>query len=233
MPAQIRYGKINIITIFPYFFESPLKVSLLGKAIQKKILEINLIDLRDFAVSSSGKIDDLPYGGGPGMVFMIEPIDRAIQKIRSKEKSHVILLAPKGRRFQQKIARELFDKITQGVSLTLVCGHYEGVDERVNELVADESLSIGDFILSGGEIASLALIESVARFIPGFMKNQESLCTDSFSQEGYLEYPQYTRPAIYRGIKVPDVLISGHHEEIRKWRERNSRQSKNKELPQD
>ena len=213
---------IHILTLFPDFFRSPLQTSLMGKAIQKNILAIDVIDLREYAVNQHGQVDDAPYGGGPGMVLMVEPIDKAVLMIRKKTKSHVILLTPRGRRFSQQIAEELLQKLKDGLSLSIICGHYEGVDERVAEIAADESISIGDFILSGGESAALGIVESVARMLPNFVGNRQSLETESFSKKDYIEYPQYTRPVTYRGVSVPDVLQSGHHEKIKKWREENS-----------
>ena len=213
--------KINIVTLFPEFFESPFKTSLLGKIIQKKNLDVNLICLRDYAVNRHKQVDDTPYGGGPGMILMVEPIDRAILDIKKNEKSFSILLTPRGKLFSQKIVEDLFKRMEQGFSLSLICGHYEGVDERVTEIAADESISIGHFVLSGGESAALVLMETVARLIPGFMGNATSLKTESFSQEGTIEHPHYTRPAIYKGLSVPEVLISGHHKNIKKWRNTN------------
>ncbi len=212
--------KVNIVTLFPIFFESPLKTSLLGKTIQKKNLDVNLIDLRDYGINRNRQVDDTPYGGGPGMVLMVEPIDRAMLDIRKNEKSFSILLTPRGKCFSQKIAKDLFKRMEEGFSLSLICGHYEGVDERVTKIAADESISIGHFVLSGGESASLILVETVARLIPGFMGNAQSLKTESFSQEGVIEHPHYTRPAIYKGLTVPEVLMSGHHKNIKKWRDK-------------
>ena len=210
--------RINIITLFPNFFESPLKASLLGKAIQKNILNVNLINLRDYAVNQHGQVDDTPYGGGAGMVLMVKPIDQAILNIKKSQKSFSLLFTPRGRLFSQQIAEDLFKKMGAGFSLNLICGHYEGVDERVSDMVTEDSISIGHFVLSGGESAALVVLEAVARFIPKFMGNGESLKTESFSEEGYIEHPHYTRPATYKGLSVPKVLISGHHKKIREWR---------------
>ncbi len=214
--------KINIITLFPDFFTSPLQTSLVGKAIQKNKLNVNLINLRDYAVNKHRQVDDTPYGGGPGMILMVEPIDQAVLNIKKKEKTHSILLTPRGNRLSQSRVTSLFERLQGDFSLSLVCGHYEGVDERVAEKVVEESISIGDFILSGGESAALVLLESVVRFIPDFMGNAESLEIESFSRDGYIEYPHYTRPLTYKGIGIPDVLTSGHHEKIKEWRKQKS-----------
>ena len=214
-------AKINIITLFVEFFRSPLKASLLGKAIKKKLLEIEIIALREFGRTSHKKVDDAPYGGGPGMVLMVEPIDKAVSQI--KEKTYTILLTPRGERFTQKKVHELFERLSENKSLTLICGHYEGVDQRVSNEIADESISIGDFILSGGEAAALLLVDSIARLIPGFMGNHDSLEKESFCEEGYIEYPQYTWPSVYKNMAVPDVLTHGDHQEIEKWRLKNAK----------
>ena len=213
--------RINVITLFPDFFSSPLQSSLIGKACKKKILNIDLYNLRDFAVNEYGKVDDSPYGGGAGMVFMIEPIDQAITCIKAKEKTHIVLLTPRGKHFTQKAVYRLQEKIPEH-SLTLICGHYEGVDQRIADEIADESFSVGDYVLSSGEIAAFILIDCMARLIPGFMGNKLSTQIESFYEENYIEYPQYTRPAKYKGIKVPDILLSGNHESIKKWRDANS-----------
>ena len=215
-------AKINIITLFTKFFESPFETSLLGKAIKKKLLVIEIIALREFGLASHKKVDDAPYGGGPGMILMVEPIDKAVSHIKKKEKTYTILLTPRGERVTQKKVHELFEKFFENKSLTLICGHYEGVDQRVSDGIADESISIGDFILSGGEAAALLLVDSITRLIPGFMSNSNSLEEESFSKESYIEYPQYTRPRLYKNMIVPDVLLHGNHHEIEKWRLKNS-----------
>ena len=210
----------NIITLFPDFFTSALQHSLLGKAVNRQLIRVNLIQLRDFAVNKHGQVDDTPYGGGHGMVLMIEPLQKALASI--PEKSHRILLSPRGFLWNQKRCMETYNKVSDGtLSLTLICGHYEGVDERVVEFI-EESICIGDYILSGGEPAALVLIDSLARLAPGFMGNLESIHEESFQNPDFLEYPQYTKPADYQSLKVPEVLLSGHHARIEQWRKEES-----------
>lgn len=204
----------DILTIFPEFFTSPLKVSLLGKAIQDKKLSVAVHNFRDFAQDKHQKVDDIPYGGGPGMVLKPEPLVRAIRAVPRKQKSLCVLLSPRGALFNQQKAKE-WAGLDQ---LLLICGRYEGVDERVKELVVDEEISIGDTILSGGEAAALVVLDALVRLLPGVVGNEASLEHESFSQN-LLEYPQYTRPAEFEGLKVPDILAGGHHKEIEKWRE--------------
>lgn len=209
----IRTMQFNILTLFPEYFESPFQTSLLGKAIENGIININLVNIRDFANNRHGKVDDAPYGGGSGMVLMIEPVDLALQSLTTR--GHVILLTPRGYPVnQQRVTR-----ITENHdTLTLICGHYEGFDERIARNLADESLSVGNFIMSGGEPAAASLVDAIARNIPGFMGNTESLHTESFTNSESLEYAQYTRPAVYKNMSVPEVLLSGNHAAIQKWR---------------
>ena len=207
--------QFDILTIFPQFFESSLQVSLLGKAITQKKLNVALHNFRDFATDKHKTVDDVPYGGGPGMVLKPEPLVNTIESISGKKKSKCILLTPRGTLFNQKMARQMA-KLDQ---LILICGRYEGVDERVCELVVDEEISIGDYVLNGGEVAALVLLETVARLIPGVLGNEASLSHESFN-EGLLEYPQYTRPPELRGLKVPKVLLSGDHKKIIEWRKK-------------
>lgn len=216
--------EINILTLFPQMFEGPFTESIIKRAIEKKAVKINLINFRDFAEDKHKTVDDTPYGGGAGMVLKVEVIDKALQNVRDqmsnvKIKEKTILLTPQGKRFDQSKAKELskYDR------LTLICGHYEGFDERIREHLVDEQISIGDFVLSGGEIPAMAIVDSVVRLIPGALGKDESSEEESFSlkdDEGnlLLEYPQYTKPADYKGWKVPDVLLSGNHAEIKKWR---------------
>lgn len=206
--------KFAIITLFPEFFHTPFSSSLLGKALEKKILEIELVPLRQFAINRYGKVDDSPYGGGEGMVLRIEPIHQALQEIKEKNQTHVILLSCRGKLFNQQEAIRL----SKYEHLTLICGHYEGVDERVAVYLADESFCIGDYVLSGGEPAALVMVDAIARLLPGFMGNPKSKEEESFCRPNYLEYPQYTRPREYLGWKVPEVLLSGNHQEIAQFR---------------
>ena len=208
--------QFNVVTLFPEFFTSPLEASLLGKAVRSELISVRFYNPRDFTPYKHRKVDDTPYGGGAGMVLMVEPIALAVEAIRAgNPESRVILLSTRGRLFDAALAREYTTKYK---SLTLICGHYEGVDERVAEHVADESLRIGNFVLSGGEIAALTVIDALARRQPGFMGNPESLAQESFDTANQFEYPQYTRPADWRGYKVPKVLLSGNHAQIAEWR---------------
>ena len=207
----------SVITLFPEIFESPLAHSILKRAREKKLLSIDLVDLRRYATDRHRTTDDYPYGGGQGMVLKPEPLIEAIEDCRRRlEDPRVVLLSPRGRVFDQQTAAATL----QHREVVLVCGRYEGVDERVMGHV-DDTLSIGDYTLSGGEIPALAVIDTVARLVPGVLGNERSAREESFT-EGLLEYPQYTRPADYRGMKVPEVLLSGDHEEIRRWRHRMS-----------
>jgi len=207
--------RIDILTLFPEFFASPLSCGLLGKAAEKGIVNIATLNIRDF--SSDGYVDDAPFGGGSGMVMEIEPVYKAARSVM-KENSKVIILSPSGERFCQKTALEL----SASEHLILICGRYEGIDARTSSVLGAREISIGDFILSGGEAAALSLIEAVARVLPGFLGNPESLKEESFN-DGDLEYPHYTRPADFMGYKVPEVLLSGNHGLIKKYRESQKR----------
>ena len=202
--------KINFLTIFPKYYDAFKSESIVAKAIQKKIIEINVIDFREFTLHKQKKVDDEIYGGGSGMLLMIEPIDRALASI--KEKTKIILLTPQGKPFNQKLANEL----AKEDSITLIAGRYEGFDERISNLV-DEEISIGDYVLTGGELPSMIVADAIIRLVPNVIK-KESFTNDSF-QKNLLDYPQYTRPANYKGMKVPEVLLNGNHKEIEKWRE--------------
>jgi tRNA (guanine37-N1)-methyltransferase len=217
--------RFEILTIFPDFFKSPLKQSILGKAIEKGIIEIGIHNIRDFAPSpfiplhegDRGRqtTDDCPYGGGDGMVMKAEPIVRAVESVKatSSPGAKVILTSPQGRQFNQQMASEF----AASKGLVIICGRYEGVDERVKELVVDMEVSIGDYILSGGEIPSMVIVDAVSRLIPGVLGSDASAQDDSFSY-GLLEYPHYTRPEFFRGLRVPEILVSGNHREIKAWR---------------
>ncbi len=205
---------IEILTLFPEIFVSPLQHSILGKALQKGLLSINLRNIRDYAYDKHRQVDDRPFGGGSGMLMKPEPLAAAIDAVRSENPGiRVILLTPQGKLFNQKVARELSDLS----SLALICGRYEGVDERIRKHWVDDEISIGDYVLSGGEFAALVVVDVVARLIPGVLGDAASCVEESFS-DGLLEYPQYTRPREFKGFNVPEVLLSGNHEEIRKWR---------------
>ncbi len=210
----------HIVTLFPEFFESPLKASLLGKAVQAGTVKVNLINPRDFSQGKHRKVDDTPYGGGAGMVMMVEPIALAVESIRANDPgTQVVLLSARGRLFDQSVVQEYSAKYT---SITLICGHYEGVDERVATHVANESLRLGNFVLSGGEPAALTMIDALARRQPGFMGNTDSLVHESFDDGSTFEHAQFTRPEDWRGQKVPEVLLSGNHAKIAQWRKENS-----------
>ncbi|MFH1352689.1 MAG: tRNA (guanosine(37)-N1)-methyltransferase TrmD [bacterium] len=204
--------KIDILTIFPEYFESPLKCGLLSKAVEKGVISLNPVDIRAFA--DDGHVDDRPFGGGSGMVFKVEPIYKAAKSVMTEESS-VVVLTPSGERFNQKIAGEL----SREKHIVIISGRYEGIDGRVAEILNAREISLGDFVLSGGESAALAVIEAVSRLIPGFVGNPESIKDESFDENGLIEYPQYTRPCDFNGYKVPEVLLSGNHENIKKFRE--------------
>lgn len=207
--------RFTVLTLFPDFFSSPLKTSILGKAIKHQRIKVEVINIRNFAVGKHKMTDDTPYGGGRGMVMKPEPIIRAIKSIKEdNSEAWVTLLSPQGRLFNQILAGEL----SQKTHLVLICGHYEDVDQRVRYFIDDE-ISLGDFILTGGEPAALCIIDAVARLLPGVIGKPQSLEEESF-REGLLEYPQYTRPAEYAGHKVPEILLSGHHKNITEWRRR-------------
>ncbi len=208
--------KFHLLTIFPDFFEGPLKYGVVARAAEFGALELRVHDLRNWTHDLHRTVDDRPFGGGEGMVLKPEPIFEAVESIwpvRSA-KQKVILLSAQGRRFTQQVARELV--VHQ--ELLLICGRYEGVDERVAEHLADEELSIGDYVLSGGELAAAVVVDAVARLLPGVVGNHESTVNESFEEAGMLDCPQWTRPAEFRGWKAPDVLLGGNHAEIRKWR---------------
>jgi len=214
--------RIDVYTIFPAIFASPLEEGLLGKALRGGILDIRVHDITDYAEGRHRQVDDAPFGGGPGMVMKPEPVFEAVTRTLGysmddldalKRGVRVVMLTPRGERLDQKKVEELASER----HVALICGRYEGVDERVLENLCTDAISIGDYVLSGGELAALVVIESVTRLVPGVVGNAESLTEESFSG-GLLEYPQYTRPADYRGWKVPEVLVSGNHGEVERWR---------------
>lgn len=205
--------RLDVISLFPDFFTSTLSSGLLGKALAKGIASVNLVNPRDFSQNKHKKVDDEPYGGGVGMLLKPEPIYAAVESIPEVGTREVILMTPQGQKMNQELFEELVKYTEQ---IIIVCGHYEGIDERVNHIVTKE-VSLGDFVLTCGEIPALALINGVVRLLPGTVGKEESLKAESFA-EGLLDYPQYTRPANFRGLKVPEVLLSGNHQEIQKWR---------------
>ena len=205
--------RVDIFTIFPGFFSSPLNESLLGRAIDGGILDVRLHDIRDFTEDVQRQVDDEPFGGGPGMVMKPEPLFAAVESLGA-DRGRTFVLSPAGRRLDQALVRELAVE----PSLVLVCGRYEGIDERVVEGLSAEELSVGDYVLSGGEIAALVVLEAVTRLVPGVIGKEESHEHDSFGEEGLLDHPHYTRPRTFRGSEVPQVLLSGNHAEIARWR---------------
>lgn len=203
----------DVLTLFPEMFEV-FNHSIINKSREKQLIELNLFNIRDFTADKHKKVDDYPYGGGSGMVMQAEPIFNCIDHITNKYgiKPYTVLMSPRGVQFTQQAAKKLFSK----GHIALVCGHYEGIDERIMGFV-DCEISIGDFVLTGGEIASMAVIDTVARLVPGVLSSSQSYEEESF-YSGLLEYPQYTRPEVFKDMKVPEVLLSGHHEKIRQWR---------------
>jgi tRNA (guanine37-N1)-methyltransferase len=206
--------RFDIITLFPDFFISPLNSSLIGKAIAKQIATVNLIDPRQFTTDKHHKVDDEPYGGGVGMLLKPEPIFAAVESLEMLPRREIILMTPQGQTLDRSLLQNLATNYDQ---LVLICGHYEGVDERIREHLATKEISLGDFVLTCGEIPALTLINGVVRLLPGTVGKSESLKAESF-ETNLLDYPQYTRPASYRGWEVPDVLRSGNHQEIERWR---------------
>jgi tRNA (guanine37-N1)-methyltransferase len=204
--------KIDVLTLFPAMFAGPLDESIIMRARKAGLLDLQIHDLRQWTHDRHKIVDDRPFGGGPGMLLKPEPIFEAVESLK-REQTKVILLSPSGRKFDQSIARDL----AKEKGLLLVTGHYEGFDERVRETLADDELSIGDYVLTNGALPAMVVIDAVARLLPGVLGDDESSYDESFSH-GLLEYPQYTRPAEFRGMKVPDVLVSGNHAEIEKWR---------------
>jgi tRNA (guanine37-N1)-methyltransferase len=206
--------RVDVLTLFPGIFESPLRESLLGKAIAAGLVDVRVHDIRDHAHDRHRRVDDYGFGGGPGMVLKPEPVFEAVEALGPGPK-RIVLMSPSGRRFTQAMARQL----SAEPWLVLVCGRYEGIDERVAEGLPAEEVSIGDFVLSGGEVPTLVVLEAVSRLIPGVLGNEESLEAESF-ERGLLDHPHYTRPREFRGMSVPDVLVSGDHGAIADWRRR-------------
>ena len=204
---------------------APLKTSIIGRAVESKKLDLNIVDIRNYTLDKHNKCDDTPFGGGAGMVMMAQPIASAIEAVDPEHTARRIFLSPRGRTFNQKIVLEY----VKDKHLLLLCGHYEGVDQRVIDLYIDEELSIGDFVLTGGEIPAMAVVDAVARYVDGVI-SAGSLDQESFAS-GMLEYPQYTRPQEFKGLKVPEVLTSGHHAKIEEWRKQKSLEITQKNRP--
>ncbi len=215
----------DILTLFPRLCAGAFSESVLKKAQENRLIQIRCLNIRDWTTDKHHVTDEPPYGGGPGMVMKPEPIFAAVESIRT-ERSRVILMGPGGRRFTQAIAGEL----SRNKHLILICGHYEGVDHRIAEHLADEEISIGDYILSNGAVAAAVVVDAVARLVPGVLGDGDSVVDESFSS-GLLEYPQYTRPQEFRGWSVPEILLSGHHRAIREWREEQARQKTRERRP--
>lgn len=203
---------IDILTLFPGAFEGFLREGLIKRAIERGALRIELHNIRDFTTDRHHQVDDYPYGGGPGMILKVEPVFRAV---RSLPRGKVILMSPQGIIFDQNVA----DSLAKEPHLIFICGHYEGLDERIRESLVDIEISIGDYVLSGGEIPALALIDTITRLLPGVLGNIDSISSESF-QDGLLEYPQYTRPEVFEGMAVPPIILSGDHGKIKEWRRR-------------
>ena len=205
--------RIDYLTLFPGMFEGVLNQSILKRAQEKDLLQVNTVDFRHFAENKHNQVDDYPFGGGQGMVLKPEPIFNAMDSIERTEDTRVILMCPQGRPFTQAIANEL----SQAEHLVFICGHYEGYDERIREYLVTDEISMGDYVLTGGELPAMGMTDAVVRLLPGVLGNQQSHMDDSF-QDGLLEFPQYTRPRIYKDLNVPDVLLSGNHAHIDNWR---------------
>ena len=204
--------KVDILSLFPEFFSEFCNWSIIGRAIKNKKIEINNINIRDFSENKHKKVDDYPFGGGSGMLMKAEPIFKAINSVKN-EKSRVIYLSPQGKKFNQSLAKEL----SQEEHLVLLCGHYEGIDNRIIENYIDEEISVGDYVLTGGEIPAMLVLDAVIRLLPGVLRSKNSYIEKSH-YSGLLEYPQYTRPRIFNGYSVPDILLSGDHKKIEDWR---------------
>ena len=207
--------KIDVLTLFPEMFDA-LKQSIIGRAIQNKLIDLNLINIRDFSKDKHKHVDDTPYGGGAGMIMKADVIYDAYKSIKEKDNAKVIYLTPKGKKLNQSTVKEL----SKEEHLILLCGHYEGIDQRIIDKIVDDEISVGDYVLTGGELPAMTLIDSVSRYVKGVI-SEESTSEESFSNN-LLEYPQYTRPLDFEGMKVPEILLSGNHQEIEKWRKEQS-----------
>lgn len=218
--------KFNILTIFPEACEAYLSASIIGKARQKGLLEINIINIRDFARDKHKKTDDEPFGGGPGMVMLAEPIFLAVDSLNLKKEARIILTSAQGKLFNQKTAKEL----AKEKEITIICGRYEGVDERVAENLATDEYSIGDYVVTGGELPAMIMVDAISRMVKGVVGKEDSVQNDSFYQ-GSLDHPHYTRPADFRGLKVPEVLLQGDHKKIEQWRKKTAAEKAKKNRP--
>ena len=216
--------QFDVLTLFPEMF-SILDESIIGRAKKNKQIDINLVNIRDFSENKHNKVDDTPYGGGAGMVMMPDVVYRAYNSLENKENAKVIYMSPQGKKLNQEKVKEL----SKENHLIILCGHYEGIDQRVLDKIVDEEISIGDYVLTGGELPAMVLIDSVSRYVEGVL-NKESIKEESFA-ETLLEYPQYTRPEVFEGEKVPEVLLSGNHKEIEKWRKEKSLEITKKKRP--
>lgn len=212
-------NRFHILTLFPKMVMDGLNTSIIGRAIDAGLLEINAVNIRDYSTNKHMKVDDYPYGGGAGLVMQPEPVYRAYKDLTKnmKKKPRVVYLTPQGTTFHQEMAKEL----AKEEELVFLCGHYEGIDERVLEEIVTDYVSIGDYVLTGGELPAMVMIDSISRLVPGVLHNDDSAGDESF-ENGLLEYPQYTRPPVFLDKEVPEVLLSGHHENIRKWRHEQS-----------
>ncbi len=206
--------KIDILTLFPKMFEGPFRESIIKRAQDNNLVKMTIHDLRKWGLDDRRTVDDRPYGGGPGMIMRVDVVDSALKELKNKD-SKIILLDACGKTFNQEKAREL----SKSKHLVLISGHYEGVDHRIHEHLVNEVVSVGDYVLTGGEIPIMVVVDSVVRLIPGVVGKEESIVEESHSKPGYIEYPQYTRPDEYRGWKVPEVLLSGNHKKIKNWRQ--------------
>ena len=214
--------RFDVLTLFPELFSGYLSESLINKAIERDLIDVHLHDFRQWTTDKHQKVDDRPYGGGPGMVIMADPVIRCVESLGTpEERGHVVLLTPQGQPLNQRVV----ERLATMPKLVLLCGRYEGFDQRVCDLLEPEELSLGDFVLNGGEVAAMAVIDACMRLVPGVIGDEESHVDDSFSSGNRgLEYPHYTRPSDYRGCKVPEVLLSGNHQKIREWREEQAHQ---------
>lgn len=209
--------KFSFITLFPELCRFAMQTGVIGRGVDKGLLDIATVDLRNFSLNNYGSVDDTPYGGGPGMVMRPEPIVNAIESLDLKPKHKILIMTPSGKRFDQAMAKSFAEQ----EEIVMICGRYEGIDERVKQVIDVEEVSVGDYVLSGGELAALTMADATSRLIPGVLGDPDSICEESF-QKNRLEYPQYTKPRSFRGHEVPEVLLSGHHAAIQKWREETS-----------